>query len=100
MAASFDWDEAKAASNESKHGVSFPEAATVFGDPLAAIFSDPDHSAEELREIIVGHSDRGRLLIVSFTERSETVRIISARTATPRERRDYEDNPMGGWGHE
>jgi uncharacterized DUF497 family protein len=76
--------------------VSFEEAATVFANPLAAIFPDPDHSEQEHREIIVGHSDRHRLLVVSFTERGETIRIISARKATKRERKDYEDNPMGG----
>jgi uncharacterized protein len=100
MAASFEWDENKAVANEGKHGVSFIEAATVFGNPLAAIFDDPDHSSEEVREIIVGHSDRARLLVVSFTERNEAVRVTSAREATARERRDYEENPFGGWHHE
>jgi len=100
MAISFEWDEQKAAGNERKHGVSFAEAATVFGDPLAAIFDDPGPSAEELREIIVGHSDHDRLLVVSFTEREGSVRIISARRATPREREDYQENPLGGWGHD
>ena len=97
---SFEWDAQKAAVNERKHRVSFAEAATVFGDRLAAIFDDPDHSSDELREIIVGHSNRERLLIVSFTEREGAIRIISARKATPRERRDYEENPLGGRGHE
>ncbi len=100
MDPSFEWDEAKARVNQQKHGVSFDEAATVFADPLAAIFADPDHSHDEVREILVGHSDRNRLLIVSFTERGAAVRIISARVATPRERKDYEDNPLGGPGHE
>jgi len=100
MSPSFEWDEEKAQVNEQKHGVSFEEAATVFADPLAAIFADPDHSQEEEREIIVGHSERNRLLIVSFTERGSAVRIISARVATPRERRDYEENLRGGRGHE
>ena len=100
MSASFEWDEAKAQANQQKHGVSFEEAATVFANPLAAIFDDPDHSQDERREILVGHSDRNRVLVVSFTERGEAVRIISARVATPRERKDYEDNPMGGRGHE
>ena len=62
----------------------------VFADPLARIFDDPDHSADESREIIVGHSMEQRLLIISFTERGGRVRIISARTATRRERHDYE----------
>jgi uncharacterized DUF497 family protein len=100
MAYSFEWDEEKAAVNERKHGISFAEAATLFADPLAAIFDDPDHSLEESREIIIGHSDRRRLLVVGFTERERAIRIISAREATRRERRDYEENPLGGWGHE
>ena len=69
-------------------------------DPLAAIFPDPDHSADEVREIVVGQSERNRLLVVSFTERGENIRIISARAATPRERKKHEENPMGGFGHE
>jgi uncharacterized DUF497 family protein len=94
MAPAFEWDETKAQSNLQKHGVSFAEAETVFANPLAAIFPDPEHSHEEIREIVVGHSERNRLLIVSFTERGENVRIISARAATPRERKDFEENPM------
>jgi uncharacterized DUF497 family protein len=70
------------------------EAATVFGDPLAAIFDDEVHSEEEQREIIVGHSRKNRLLLVCFTERAEAVRIISARRATKQERKDYEENPL------
>jgi uncharacterized DUF497 family protein len=97
MAGYFEWDENKAAVNQRKHGVSFIEAVTVFGNPLAAIFDDPDHSLEESREVIIGHSDRGRLLVISFAQRDEVVRIISARGTTPRERRDYEENPSGGW---
>jgi hypothetical protein len=100
MAASFEWDENKAAVNQRKHGISFIEAATVFANPLAAIFDDPDHSFEELREIIVGHSDRARVLVVSFVEREGVVWIITARGATPRERRNYEENPRAGWRHE
>ena len=86
----FEWDPAKARANLRKHGVSFVEAVTVFGDPLAAIHDDPDHSMSEARELIVGHSNTGRLLIVSFTERANSVRIIGARRVTRRERRDYE----------
>ena len=100
MGPGFEWDEAKAQTNLEKHGISFPEAATVFADPLAAIFPDADHSGDELREIIVGNSEQNRLLIVSFTERGENLRIISARAATPRERKEFEDNPMGGSKHE
>ncbi len=88
----FEWDPNKADSNFSKHGVSFEEAQTVFGDPLAAIFQDEDHSVDEKREIIVGYSDRQRILVISFTERSEdTMRIISARLADPEERRKHEN---------
>ena len=96
MGPAFEWDEAKARANQQKHGVSFEEASSVFANPLAVIFADTEHSLDETRELMVGHSDRNRVLIVSFTERSETVRIISARVATPRERKDYEDNPLGG----
>jgi uncharacterized DUF497 family protein len=88
----FEWDGAKAASNRSKHGVGFEEALTVFDDPLAAIFDDEEHSDREPREIIIGHSDQGQLLVVIFTEGSGRVRIISARPATRRERNDYEEN--------
>jgi uncharacterized DUF497 family protein len=92
MSLEFEWDRDKALSNHKKHGVSFQEAATVFGDPLAVIFDDELHSIEEEREIIVGHSARHRLLLVSFTERAGVIRIISARVATKRERKDYEEN--------
>lgn len=92
MALSFEWDEYKAASNGTKHGVTFDEASTIFADPLAVIFDDEEHSRQEIREIIIGHSSLGRLLLVSFTERGEdVVRIISARKATKRERKDYEE---------
>jgi uncharacterized DUF497 family protein len=89
----FEWDEDKNASNEQKHDVTFEEATTVFADPLAAIFDDEIHSVDEHREIIVGHSVKERLLLVCFTERGDVIRIISARPATKRERRDYEENP-------
>ncbi len=71
------------------------EASSVFADPLAAIFYDEEHSIDEHREIIIGVSENQKLLIVSFTEREENIRIISARIATPKERRDYESNPQG-----
>ena len=86
----FEWQFSKAEANVRKHDVDFLEASTIFADPLARIFYDPDHSADESREIIVGHSMGQRLLIVSFTERGGRVRIISARAATRRERHDYE----------
>ena len=88
----FIWHPAKARENLRKHGVSFEEATTVFGDPLARIFDDPDHSIGEQREIIFGHSAQNRLLLVSFTERGEFTRIISARRPDATERCDYEEN--------
>jgi uncharacterized DUF497 family protein len=88
----FEWDKEKAVINFRKHGVSFAEAETVFGNPLARIFDDEIHSFAEKREIIVGYSIDDRLLIISFTERdNETVRIISAGAATPGEKRKYEN---------
>ena len=89
----FEWDWKKAIANSRKHGVSFDEASTVFGDPLAAIFDDEAHSDEEAREIIVGHSERNRLLVVSFMMRGDAIRIISARRATKQETRDHEEKP-------
>jgi uncharacterized DUF497 family protein len=87
----FTWDPKKAATNLQKHGVSFDEAISVFFDPLARIHDDPDHSIGEVREIITGLSAADRLLLVSFTERGETVRIINARVANARERRKHEE---------
>jgi uncharacterized protein len=87
----FAWDPAKAQRNLRKHRVSFPEATTVFGDPLAITFADPDHSLAEERFITVGLSGAGRVLVVAHTDRSEMIRIISARAATRRERKDYEE---------
>lgn len=86
----FDWDKNKAAVNLSKHGVSFDEAETVFDDPLYVDFYDPDHSYDEHRFLIIGESAQGRLLIVSYTERGDILRLISAREVTPAERREYE----------
>lgn len=76
MSLEFQWDRRKAKSNLSKHGVSFEEALTVFGDTLARIFDDEDHSVEEQREMIIGYSVKERLLIVSFTSRGESVRNL------------------------
>lgn len=87
----FEWDPAKARQNRRKHRVSFHDAATVFGDPLAITYPDPDHSASEQRFITVGMSLRGQILIVAHADREESVRIISARKATTRERKDYEE---------
>lgn len=72
--------------------MSFEEALTVFADPLARIFDDEDHSIDERREIIIGHSAGRRLLVVCFSAREDVVRIFSARGATKRERREYEGN--------
>jgi len=91
MGVRFQWDPQKAASNAKKHGVTFVEAATVFQDPLACIFDDEEHSAEEHREIIIGHSKRDRLLVIAFTERDDVIRIISDRKADREEREDYEN---------
>ena len=91
MAPSFSWDSEKAARNLAKHGVSFREAETVFEDPLGRMVADPRHSAGEDRYVLLGLSYRRRLLTVMFTERGKQVRIISARRATRRERREYEE---------
>jgi len=91
MSLRFVWDPQKATSNEAKHGIAFLEAATVFQDPLAFIFDDEEHSAEEHREIIIGHSKRERLLVVAFTEREDVIRIISARRADREEREGYDE---------
>ena len=88
----FEWDTKKAKENLKKHGITFEEALTVFADPLARIFDDPDHSANERRELVIGHSANQRMLVVSFTERESRTRIIGAREATPHERHDYEQN--------
>ncbi|MDX1522703.1 MAG: BrnT family toxin [Anaerolineae bacterium] len=94
MTVHFEWDSNKASTNQEKHRVSFEEAATVFSDPLAVIFDDEFHSTDEIREIIIGHSVNNRLLLVSFTERDQAIRIISARQATRTERKDYEENAL------
>ena len=86
----FEWDGEKAAANLKKHKVSFREATTVFGDPLSLTISDPDHSDTERRFVYVGRSHRGRLLVVSYTERGERIRIINARRANRSEQRQYE----------
>lgn len=86
----FEWDPNKAALNLEKHGVSFPEATTVFDDDLSVAVPDPDHSLEEHRYIIVGSSHRGRSLIVGYTERGDRIRIITARELTSKERKAYE----------
>ena len=87
----FEHDPGKAVRNLAKHRVSFTEAETVFTDPLALGKPDPEHSWKEERLLLVGHSFQHRLLVVVFTERGDSIRIISAREATPRETRDYEE---------
>jgi uncharacterized protein len=87
----FEWNNEKAASNLAKHGVSFEEAKTVFDDSVYVDFYDPDHSEDEERYLIVGQSNRGRLLIVSYTERRNSIRLISAREVTRTERETYEE---------
>lgn len=92
MSLRFEWDPRKATTNQRKHGVSFEEALSVFADPLAQIFPDEEHSVDEPREIIIGHSARHQIILVNFTGSDNHVRIFSARKATRRERKDYEEN--------
>jgi hypothetical protein len=86
----FEWDPGKAKRNLNKHGISFEEAVTVFYDPLSATFDDLDHSGGEPRSITIGFSSRGQLIVVAHVERGEALRVISARPATPRERKKHE----------
>jgi uncharacterized protein len=88
----YEWNAGKAASNVKKHGVSFEDAATVFLDPLALTFDDADHSADEHREITIGHTKDQKLIFVAHVEHEGRMRIISARDATPKERRQYEES--------
>jgi uncharacterized DUF497 family protein len=87
----FEWDPHKADTNLKKHGVSFTEAGTIFGDEMAITVHDPDHSSEEDRYITIGWSNHRRLILVSHTDRGEKVRIISARELTKAERKAYEE---------
>jgi len=87
----FEWDAAKAAANLRKHGVSFDEAVTAFGDPRSVLLPDPDHSIGEERYVVLGMSSTSRLLVVAFVERPPRTRLITARLATRRERQDYEE---------
>lgn len=89
MALIFEWDENKALKNKRKHGVDFEEAKTIFNDPFAITIYDPYHSISEDRFIDLGHSSKGRILVVVYTERNETIRLISSRIATKKERQDY-----------
>ena len=92
MAQLIEWDSRKARRNLAKHGVSFEEAVTVFYDPLSLTIGDPLHSEDEERCIIIGMSARQRLLIVVHTDLQDTIRIVSARGAKPRERKFYEES--------
>lgn len=87
----FTWDAPKAAANARKHRVTFEEATTVFADPMAHIKDDPDHSTDEDRELILGCSEQGQILVVSFVQRTSAIRLISARSATRTERHVYEE---------
>ena len=91
----FEWDPAKAARNLAKHGVSFDEASTVFGDPLAGTIPEPQHSGEESRFVTIGLATSQRLITVVHAEREDRIRIISGRRATRRERRNYESETQG-----
>lgn len=88
----FEWDSKKGKTNIEKHGVSFQEATTVFGDPLSLTIEDPLHSKDEFRLVTIGISHKNRLLVVIHTERGDNIRIISARQATKKERANYENN--------
>ncbi len=88
----FDWNPDKAIQNVRKHGVSFEEAATVFTDPLSQMFFDHEHSDDESRYVTMGMSGRKRLLVVGHTERGKEIRIITARLATKKERKSYEED--------
>ncbi|MBS0184478.1 MAG: BrnT family toxin [Nitrospira sp.] len=91
MKLSFEWDDEKAKANLKKHRVGFDEAITVFTDPFSVTIPDPGHSADEQRYVDIGSSDKGRMLVVVYTERNSNIRIISCRKATPSERTLYEE---------
>ena len=88
----FEWDPQKAKSNLKKHGVSFEEASTAFQDTLSLTIDDPLHSIDEVRVVLIGMSNKNRLLVVVHAERGDNIRIISARKATKKERKNYESN--------
>ena len=92
----FEWDPEKASANLNKHGVDFQEAKLVFNDPLARVIADLRHSEQEPRFVILGHASSDHLFVVVFTDRDEKIRIMSARHATPAERRRYETFQPGG----
>lgn len=91
----FEWDREKGKKNIIKHKVSFDDAVTIFYDPLSATFDDPDHSRNESRFITIGYTSHNKLLVASHTERGQTIRIISARSATAHERKRHENSKEG-----
>ena len=92
MGLEFTWDPAKAAANLRKHGIAVAEAATAFGDPHSLTIADPDHSEREERYLLIGITGTNKLVVVAHTEHGDTIRIISARRATRRERSTYEED--------
>ncbi|MCK6572073.1 BrnT family toxin [Myxococcota bacterium] len=90
MSLTFEWDDTKARMNVRKHGITFEEAATAFGDPLSVTIEDPDHSSDEARFLLLGATYAGQIVVVAHAERGDSIRIISARKATPAEKRDHE----------
>ena len=92
MALDFEWDPVKAASNVSKHGVAFEDSATVFADPLSITIPDPLHSQDESRLVLIARAHSGRLLVVVHVDRGHVIRLISARPATRKERKTYEED--------
>ena len=93
MGCAFEWDPVKDQQNEAKHGVSFEEASTVFGDEFALTIDDPEHSVAEKRFLTTGYSNRQRLIIVAHTDCDEGIRLINARDVTATERNVYEEDP-------
>ncbi len=92
MPLTFEWNLRKARSNLAKHGVRFDEASTIFGDPLSLTIADPEHSQKEKRYVTMGRAFNGKLLVVVHTDRGDNIRIISARAASRRERKFYEED--------
>ena len=95
MSLSFEWDDRKAQGNLRKHGISFEEASTIFGDSFAQTIHDPLHSVNEDRYVELGESCKRRILVVVFTDRESKIRLVSARMANRRERKDYEEGCKG-----
>ena len=90
MGLKFEWDRRKAVLNIKKHGMSFEDAATAFGDPLSVTIHDPKHSDDEDRFLLLGETQDKKLVVVAHTDRKDTIRLINARPATRQERKDYE----------